>query len=601
MYVNFWGTRGSIAKAGPTTLRFGGNTSCIEVRTERGTLLVVDCGTGAHGLGAALATEAAGEPIHGHILISHTHWDHIQGLPFFEPLFDPTNSWHVYGPTGLGTSLGETLSGQMQYSYFPVSIGQLGGVVDYHDLVEGSFAVDDVEITTQYLNHPALTLGYRIEADGATVVYASDHEPNSRALAHGGDIASNHHDSEHAEFVAGADLLIHDAQYCASEYAAKAGWGHSTVEYVVDIARHAGVARVALYHHDPARTDDDVDELLELARRHAASSGYTGEIFAATEGARVEVAGSAAESANADGRRAFVATDAPAIAPANRSVVMAVSSTSVEQTLRDAAEAEQFEIRAAPDRASLLQMVADRPPAIVVVEDGALGDVDIAELAETIRDHEGDDGEDVSLVVIGGTGVRHGAPGSSLREWMVWPSSLVYVRTKLRAWLLRRACRWQNAAPPDNEEQRLATLHTLDVLDTEPEPRFDRITELVSMTLDVPIALVSLVDRHRQWFKSHHGIDATETPRDMSFCAHAVAEGETLQVPDALLDPRFADNPLVGDDPHVRFYAGVPLTMSDGTHAGTLCVIDHRPRLLDEHQLGELERLAEFVAAELES
>ena len=291
MQVTFWGTRGSIAKAGRSTLRFGGNTSCVSVRSAAGTQIVIDCGTGAHGLGQHLLAEADGAAIDGHILISHTHWDHIQGLPFFAPLFQAGNRWELYGPSGLGGSLSEILAGQMEYRYFPVAIDQLSADVDHHDLVEGTFDIDDVRVDTQYLNHPALTLGYRLEADGATVVYASDHEPHDHALASGGDITRNRHDEAHAQFVAGADLLIHDAQYLASEYGDHIGWGHSTVEYVVDIARRADVARVALYHHDPNRTDSDVDELVARARAHAAACGYSGEIFAAEEGMIIELGG----------------------------------------------------------------------------------------------------------------------------------------------------------------------------------------------------------------------------------------------------------------------------------------------------------------------
>ena len=213
MKVTFWGTRGSIAKAGHSTLRFGGNTSCVSVRSDAGTQIVIDCGTGAHGLGQELVAEAGGAAIDGHILISHTHWDHIQGLPFFAPLFQAGNRWELYGPSGLDGSLSEILAGQMEYRYFPVAIDQLSADVHHHDLVEGTFDIHDVRVDTQYLNHPALTLGYRLEVDGATVVYASDHEPHDQSLASGGDVTQNRHDEAHARFVAGADLLIHDAQY----------------------------------------------------------------------------------------------------------------------------------------------------------------------------------------------------------------------------------------------------------------------------------------------------------------------------------------------------------------------------------------------------
>jgi GAF domain-containing protein len=183
----------------------------------------------------------------------------------------------------------------------------------------------------------------------------------------------------------------------------------------------------------------------------------------------------------------------------------------------------------------------------------------------------------------------------------VWPASSFFLRTKLRAWLLRRSSRWQNAPLPADEDRRIEALHALGILDTEPEERFDRYTDEISTTLGVPVALVSLVDTDRQWFKSHHGVDATETPRDMAICAHAIHGRDVMQINDALADVRFADNPLVVGAPHMRFYAGMPLTLSDGTCVGTLCVADTRPRQLDESQLDELRRLGRLVVDELEA
>ncbi|MGI9602843.1 MAG: MBL fold metallo-hydrolase [Acidimicrobiales bacterium] len=596
MRVTFWGTRGSIAKAGPTTVRYGGNTSCVEVCSDAGTLVVIDCGTGAHGLGEELLARADGKPIEGHLLISHTHWDHIQGLPFFAPLFEPHHTWHVYGPRGLSSSVSETLAGQMQYSYFPLSLEQLEADVDYHDLIEGSFFVDDINVTARYLNHPALTLGYRLEVDGAVLVYASDHEPHRRDLAGGGDVEASRPDRTHVDFLRDADLVVHDAQYCAAEYTDKAGWGHSTVEYVVDAARQGNVSRLALFHHDPGRTDAALDDLLALAREHGAAAGSTTEIFGASEGQSIVLQGSSAASTHAEAT-AISELD-PALADAGRSVLIAVRDPDIADTLRTAATDEGLEIFETTDHRTALHIARRDEPSLILLEEDPETGTDVLELAQAIRALDPPYGGDVGLVTISGHAPT--AAASALTDWMIWPASAVYVRTKMHAWLLRRAIRWQNAPLPPDEDRRVQSLHDLDVLDTEPEGRFDRYTQLASRAFDVPVALISLVDTGRQWFKSRHGLDTTETPRDMAFCAHAILDGDVLQVPDALVDPRFADNPLVADGPRVRFYAGVPLTLTDGTQAGTLCVIDYRPRLLDDSQLDELRRLGGMVVEELE-
>lgn len=155
MKLRFWGTRGSIPQAGYGTLRHGGNTSCVVLRSSSGTCVVLDCGTGAHGLGRSMLQDATA-PEHGHLLITHTHWDHIQGFPFFAPLFNGTGSWDVYGPRGIGQSLKDSLVGQLRYTYFPVLLEDPASTNHYHELVEGRFAIDDIRVTTRFLNHPAL-------------------------------------------------------------------------------------------------------------------------------------------------------------------------------------------------------------------------------------------------------------------------------------------------------------------------------------------------------------------------------------------------------------------------------------------------------------
>lgn len=300
MRVRFWGTRGSIATPGPGTLRYGGNTACVEVRLDDGTLIILDCGTGARALGQALL--ASGEkPLRGHIIITHTHWDHIQGFPFFAPLFIPGNEWDIYAPGVTGRRLEDTLAGQMEYTYFPVRLDQLGATIRYHDVVEGTFSVGSARITAHYLNHPALTLGYRIEAGGASLVYATDHEPHSHHRldlpAGASKIALmqpvHQEDRRHVQFIAGADLVIHDAQFTAAEDQSRIGWGHTAAEQVVDFALAAGIERLALFHHDPSHDDDVIDGLVEACRMRAIREAFDDEksleITAAAEGRYIDL------------------------------------------------------------------------------------------------------------------------------------------------------------------------------------------------------------------------------------------------------------------------------------------------------------------------
>jgi phosphoribosyl 1,2-cyclic phosphodiesterase/DNA-binding response OmpR family regulator len=597
MQVTFWGTRGSIAKAGATTLRYGGNTSCVSVTSDAGTQLVIDCGTGAHGLGQELVARSNGAPVDGHILISHTHWDHIQGLPFFAPLFGEGNTWHIYGPSGLGGSIGEILAGQMEYRYFPVEIEQLSAHVEHHDLVEGVLHIDDVTVVTRYLNHPALTLGYRIEVDGAVVVYSSDHEPHDQSLATGGDVRRNRHDEAHAQFVAGADLLVHDAQYLGSEYGDHVGWGHSTVEYVIELARRADVRTVALFHHDPNRTDEQVDEIVEFARAHARRTGYAGEIVAATEGSTIELRGDRPRSSVDPLVGPAVSS---AIASQSNRVIVVAETPQVAEALAAAARAEELEVVITADLHDAFAIVQSLEPGIVLIE--PFSDDGGFDLVAAIRELGTTHGSDVPIIMVGRDEARWRPDSAETRitEWLVWPASPHYVRTKLRSWLLRQASRWQSAPLPDDEPERLAALGRLDVLDTAPEARFDRHTEEIAAILDVPVALVSLVDADRQWFKSRRGIEIQETPRDMSLCAHAILGADVFQIEDTLADPRFADNPVVSGEPRLRFYAGMPLALDDGSRVGTLCVADYRPRRLDEGQLEELRRVAALVVDELQ-
>jgi phosphoribosyl 1,2-cyclic phosphodiesterase/CheY-like chemotaxis protein len=590
--VQFWGTRGSIAKPGPGTARYGGNTSCIEVRSARETLVVVDCGTGGHSLGQKLMSGGV-KGLRGHILISHTHWDHIQGIPFFAPLFVTGNHWDIYGPKGLDQSLRETLAGQMQYTYFPVTPDQFGATIHYHDLVEGTFNIDDIKITTHYLNHPALTLGYRLEADGATIVYCSDHEPHSRSLASGhGDIAGQ--DLRHAEFINGADLLIHDAQYTAAEYPSKIGWGHSSAEYAVKLAQRAQVKKLALTHHDPLRDDDAVDRMVAGIRAGLRTAASPLQVFAAVEGEIVEIQPSCSKPAE---RSVAQFSAAAPIKPAllERSVLLGVADPSMAAVLSEAIGAEgiRFNFFSAIDEARKL-ISKDRPSLVILEHDEARVDgMANCRAIRQIKDQE------TPVVMVAAQEDTGAGAATGVSDWLIKPFTSSYARTKIRAWVLRTECRWIRAPVPDDEERRIASLRELKILDTEPEERFDRITRLAAALFHVPMAIISLVDEDRQWFKSCIGLNAKETPRDAAFCAHVVYSREPIVVSDAFQDVRFADNPVVTNEPRIRFYAGYPLMLDDGSCIGTLCLLDTRPRTLDGPDLERLHDLADLALREI--
>ena len=587
MHVRFWGTRGSLPKPGPDTLRFGGNTSCVEVRTTADTLIIIDCGSGLHGLGQTLAG-SGGTPLRGHILISHTHWDHIQGIPFFDPLYPSENEWDIYAPKGLGQSLQNTLAGQMQYTYFPVRLDQMGARIRYHELVEDDFQIDDVRVRTQYLNHTALTLGFRLTADDTTLVYASDHEPFSRNLASGkGKIQGQ--DRRHCDFLAMADLVIHDAQFTFNEYHSKIGWGHSTVEYAVAISREAKAARLSLTHHDPLRTDDAIEEIVRIARDEQSDRLPTLDIFAAAEGQRL--------SLRSQERRVAgnVATTLNTPALASPLLLMAVSDPAAGNQIREAAQADGITVLESSNVTEALNMAHSVQPSLVILEWGP-DDADAVEAHK--RAHKGGDlrALDVPILFVADEDTVRAEKAAT--DWLIRPFSTAYARTRIRACLLRTACRWERVLTSQNEEQRIAVLHDLKILDTPPEERFDRITRLAASIFNAPMALISLVDRERQWFKSTYGLDASETSREMSFCSHAVASQEALVVPDTFQDPRFSDNPLVTGAPRIRFYAGCPIFVG-ATCIGTVCVLDSRPRQIDRDTVGLLHDLAALAEIEL--
>lgn len=283
MNVRFWGVRGSIPAPGPRTALYGGNTACVEIRAG-GRLLIVDAGTGIRELGVSLLKEKAGAPIEASLFIGHTHWDHIQGFPFFTPLYLPTSRFTVHGVHGTTKRFVDVMAGQMNSAYFPVQLKDLGSkpeFVEFHDPV----MIGPVKVSYHYLNHPGVTIGFRFEHDGKAVSYISDHEPYGKLNASGEYAVKE--DAAVARFVSGSDLLICESQYTADEYKIKKGWGHSTFDDVLDLGVKAGVKRLALFHHDPSHDDDmmaalEADSVGRVAARKAPL-----EVFAAREGMEV--------------------------------------------------------------------------------------------------------------------------------------------------------------------------------------------------------------------------------------------------------------------------------------------------------------------------
>jgi len=294
MKLRFWGTRGSIPVPGPHTVRYGGNTSCVEV-SSGDVVIILDCGTGVRELGKELLRTHK-PPIAAHILLGHTHWDHIQGFPFFPPALAPGNRVTVYSARGYEKPLEAVLEGQMDYTYFPIKLAQMASDLEFREVDEETFDIGHVQVTTHFLNHTILTLGYRLFSGGKTVVYATDTEPFG--TYHAGNGASNgsqasnfvhEGDVRFVSFVEGADVLIHDAQYTDAEYPSKVGWGHSTVEYAIEVALAGQVKHLVLFHHDPNRTDDQVAKLEAYARNIVHVRGSDMQVSAAAEGWEIDL------------------------------------------------------------------------------------------------------------------------------------------------------------------------------------------------------------------------------------------------------------------------------------------------------------------------
>ncbi|MEE7627386.1 MBL fold metallo-hydrolase [Methylobacter sp. Wu8] len=293
MKIKFWGVRGSIATPGPNTVKYGGNTTCIEIRTDANDLIILDAGTGIHALAQNLLKEM---PVKAHIFITHTHWDHIQGLPFFIPIFIPNNHITIYG--GIDPVTNETinraLSVQLQYSFFPIREAQLNARIEYVTVTPGvPVKVGSATITPIVLSHPVLNFGYRIDCDGQSVFFTGDYEPQLNIY--------DPQDDEFAEFqsfvdakwdevvlaIKDVDALIVDSSYTNQEYASKQGWGHGTYDSGIKLATAANAKKLFFTHHEPTRSDAHLDEIYQDLLRNNAEVGC--ELLLAQEGVDISL------------------------------------------------------------------------------------------------------------------------------------------------------------------------------------------------------------------------------------------------------------------------------------------------------------------------
>ena len=275
MKVTFYGVRGSTPSPTGLNARYGGNTSCVVLDIDDEDPIIFDLGTGLQAWGK---TQPLDGTFSATALVTHFHFDHVQGLPFLAAADRPGSRLDVYGPGDTGTTVKDLFTGFVRPPYFPVGIDQLRGRYGLHDILNDDFAVGSAKVKARTVPHVGLTVGYRVDCGGASVAYISDHQAPQ-------DLQGI--DDNVIELCEGVDLLIHDAQYLPQDWEAKSHWGHCTVDYAIDVAVSSGAKALALFHHDPSRTDPEVDRLATEARCRGAKSGI--EVFAAAEGLRIDM------------------------------------------------------------------------------------------------------------------------------------------------------------------------------------------------------------------------------------------------------------------------------------------------------------------------
>lgn len=293
MRLKFWGVRGSIPTPGKHTVRYGGNTPCLELRLDEEKLVIFDAGTGIRNFGDMLIEN--GESVNAYLLITHPHWDHIQGFPFFKPAFISGNELTIIGTERPEKSLSEIIAEQMNRIYFPVQLNELKAKIKFVPIrEEGEMEIFGAQVRTMYVNHPGFTVAYRFEYKGKVLVYVSDNEPYDRAaaasLSNFESIVKEKFNAQKGDpnervfkFCEGADVLIHDATYTPEEYIDRVGWGHSHYLFTLRVASEADVKRLYLFHHDQNHSDDKVDDILKKCKKEVKTKRYQFECEAAAE------------------------------------------------------------------------------------------------------------------------------------------------------------------------------------------------------------------------------------------------------------------------------------------------------------------------------